>query len=80
MGLSGDLKFGSGTIGAATSKYGNSFNASGFKGYTNPVKKSNNGQPSTENKVVKMGNSYVTVKDDGKLNYWDVYNSMPTFR
>jgi hypothetical protein len=36
MGLSGDLKFGSGTIGAATSKYGSNFNAAPFKGYTNP--------------------------------------------
>ena len=39
MGLSGDLKFGSGTIGAATSKYGNNFNAAPFKGYTNPAKR-----------------------------------------
>lgn len=38
MGLSGDLKFGSGTIGAATSKYGSNFNAAPFKGYTNPGK------------------------------------------
>lgn len=47
MGLSGDLKFGSGTIGAATSKYGNSFNASGFKGYTNPgnTQTKDNGSP-----------------------------------
>ena len=47
MGLSGDLKFGSGTIGAATSKYGNSFNASGFKGYINPgnTQTKDNGSP-----------------------------------
>lgn len=53
MGLSGDLKFGTGTIGAATSKYGTNFNASGFKDYTNPTnpgkvtnpKKVDNGTP-----------------------------------
>ena len=47
MGLSGDLKFGSGTIGAATSKYGSNFNASGFKGYTNPgnTQTKDNGSP-----------------------------------
>lgn len=47
MGLSGDLKFGTGTIGAASAKYGNSFNASGFKGYTNPgnTQTKDNGSP-----------------------------------
>jgi hypothetical protein len=41
MGLSGDLKFGSGTIGAASTKYNSNFNAAPFKGYTNPVKVTN---------------------------------------
>lgn len=47
MGLSGDLKFGTGTIGAASAKYGNNFNASGFKGYTNPgnTQTKDNGSP-----------------------------------
>lgn len=50
IGAGNDLKFGSGTIGAASAKYGNSFNASGFKGYTNPGKPANsqtkdNGSP-----------------------------------
>ena len=39
IGAGSDMKFGSGTIGAATAKYGNSFNATPFKGYTNPAKK-----------------------------------------
>ena len=38
IGAGSDMKFGSGTIGAATAKYGNSFNAAPFKGYTNPGK------------------------------------------
>lgn len=80
MGLSGDLKFGTGTIGAASAKYGTNFNASGFKGYTNPVKKVDNGQPATKSKVVNMGNKQVVVKDDKKLTYMDMYNSMPMFR
>lgn len=39
IGAGKDLKFGSGTIGAATAKYGSSFNAAPFKGYTNPGKR-----------------------------------------
>ena len=39
IGAGSDMKFGSGTIGAATAKYGDSFNASPFKGYTNPAKR-----------------------------------------
>lgn len=47
IGAGNDLKFGSGTIGAASAKYGNSFNASGFKGYTNPgnTQTKDNGSP-----------------------------------
>jgi len=41
IGAGNDLKFGTGTIGAASAKYGTNFNASGFKGYTNPVKVTN---------------------------------------
>ena len=81
MGLSGDLKFGSGTIGAATSKYGNSFNASGFKGYTNPVpqqKKPEEGK--TSHTPIKVGYTTVSVKDPKKLTYMDMYNSMPMLR
>jgi hypothetical protein len=51
MGLSGDLKFGSGTIGAATSKYGSNFNASGFKGYINPIKTTNSDKVTNPKKV-----------------------------
>lgn len=80
IGAGNDLKFGTGTIGAASAKYGTNFNTSGFKGYTNPVKKVDNGQPATKGKVVNMGNTQVTVKDDNKLSYWDVYNSMPMLR
>lgn len=80
MGLSGDLKFGSGTIGAATSKYGSNFNAAPFKNYTNPVKPAGNNQPTAKSTVVNMGNTQVAVKDDKKLTHWDVYHSMPMFR
>lgn len=50
IGAGNDLKFGTGTIGAASAKYGTNFNVSGFKGYTNPVKVTNpqvkdNGSP-----------------------------------
>ena len=38
IGAGNDLKFGSGTIGAASAKYGSNFNAAPFKGYTNPGK------------------------------------------
>lgn len=47
MGLSGDLKFGTGTIGAAKTKYGNSFNASPFNNYKNP------GQAFDPNKYIR---------------------------
>lgn len=81
MGLSGDLKFGTGTIGAASAKYGNSFNASGFKGYTNPVTQQ---EKPEEGKVshtpVKVGYTTVSVKDPKKLTYMDMYNSMPMLR
>lgn len=53
IGAGNDLKFGSGTIEAASAKYGTNFNASGFKSYINPVnpdkvtnpKKVDNGTP-----------------------------------
>ena len=80
MGLSEDLKFGSGTIGAASAKYGSNFNAAPFKGYTNPIKSADNSQPATKSTIVNMGNTQVAVKDDKKLTHWDVYHSMPMFR
>lgn len=80
MGLSGDLKFGSGTIGAASAKYNSNFNAAPFKNYTNPVKPADNSQPATKSTIVNMGNTQVAVKDGKKLTNWDVYHSMPMFR
>lgn len=78
MGLSGDLKFGTGTIGAASAKYGNSFNASGFKGYTNPVKVTNqvkdNGSPAKTS-----GTGIKTQPDLQKAvtdNFWNMWGTL----
>lgn len=81
IGAGNDLKFGSGTIGAASAKYGSNFNADPFKGYTNPVPQQ---KKSEEEKVshtpIKVGYTNVSVKDPKKLTYMDMYNSMPMLR
>ena len=81
IGAGNDLKFGSGTIGAASAKYGSNFNAAPFKGYTNPVsqqKKPEEGKVS--HTPIKVGYTTVSVKDPKKLTYMDMYNSMPMLR
>lgn len=74
MGLSGDLKFGTGTIGAATSKYGDGFKSGEFNGYVNPaVAKKQNEQKRINDWNVQMQSfGYMQNKrNDGTFSYTD---------
>ena len=79
MGLSGDLKFGSGTIGAATAKYGSNFNTSGFKGYTNPVKVTNPQVKDNGSPAKTSGTGVKTQPDLPKAatnNFWNMWGTL----
>lgn len=75
IGAGNDLKFGSGTIGAASAKYGNSFKASQFNGYTNPAKAKNpkkvdNGNPATGFKPIGDSDDHYLNFVNSKDNFW----------
>lgn len=78
MGLSGDLKFGSGTIGAASTKYGNNFNATPFKGYTNPI----NSNPQVKDNGSPAKTSGTGIKTQPVLpkaindNFWNMWGTL----
>lgn len=79
IGAGNDLKFGSGTIGAASVKYGSNFNAAPFKGYTNPAKATDsqakdNGSPAeTASTGVK---TQPVVKKAVTNNFWDMWGTL----
>lgn len=79
IGAGNDLKFGSGTIGAASAKYGTNFNASGFKGYTNPVKVTNPQVKDNGSPAKTSGTGVKTQPDLPKAvtnNFWNMWGTL----
>lgn len=79
IGAGNDLKFGTGTIGAAISKYGTNFNASGFKDYTNPVKVTNPQVKDNGSPAKTSGTGIETQPDLPKVatnNFWDMWGTL----
>ena len=79
IGAGSDMKFGSGTIGAATAKYGNNFNANPFKGYTNPISTKTDDKKVDEKIVKTAGTGVVTqpeLKKSTTNNFWDMWGTL----
>ena len=79
IGAGNDLKFGSGTIGAASAKYGSNFNSAPFKNYTNPVKPADSQAKDNGSPAKTAGTGVETQPDLQKAvtnNFWNMWGSL----